>query len=764
MFDSNRGSRRYWLALAFVAFGLAFGAGLASAQAQKTDYVLNTPYVCPNGSSYTFTKKIGTGYRSMCYYTVLHNGRLFTKAVSACRQMTGYLRGCKLQGAAAPSAVPAAEDWHSRPTRPSYLAAMPYVEKVKSTIKGSSPDDTSARQLTVFNYLGEMIVQLHDATTRYGTLYTPDEMRLRTAYALAAKRITDDYAKTHTPAQAANLQHLSGHYEFMDDQFYRQWSQALLPADFLKAYNHAYFGMLAQYSAHVDQERKQNAEAAARAKAARQAEAQGTPGLPNDPGSVAARRCLELGGSQLQCLGKGISAGFFGLAGMKPSDLFPTSNYTGPTLTGLYKSGNGVDAGFADTKVGFGNCGKLIIDDRPYTLVRNGNQIVIRVNSSPRSFSFLLQPDGRLVGPPSAPFAGKIVTGYRHYWEYKYNKETGQYVPGSGHEVSVPIYAPLTETCNIGTLRPAGAMPSDPGMLTDIANVIEGLTGHASSISGQHQNPPPGIRMAGVYTSPGGLKASFATASVILDCGEAHVRDPYTVERAGDRLLIHVQNPASPFTATLQPDGSLSGPASVAVAGRLATGMTGDQVTYTHTNTTCMVGTLSPHGAATGSATGSTAAASQPAAGMSVAPASPSRSGGNANLSVASGFSARANPLAGRWVFLMDEPMDNVVRETGLHPPAGITACQAWAQIGAACHPATKCTPLLAAINKHTPEKFRLSADGRGAFPSGVQAGTYYVLTSAKVNNAAECWSVRVDLKPGANSVSLSTRNAEELK
>ena len=756
---SSRHSHWFPVRIAAILLGITTCAVPASAQAPKTDYSLNTPYVCPDGTSYTFTQRTGTGYFSTCYYTVEKNGRLVTKAISACRQMAGYLRGCKLQNkASSPASVPV-EDWHSRPTNPAYLSAMPYVEQVKNTIQGTSPDDTLARQVTVFTGLAEMIQRMREAGRPYGSPWTPDETRITYAYNVAAKQISDAYAGSHSPQQTNQISHLEGHYQLMDDQFYRQWTSALLPADFLNAYNHAAWGMLAQYQAHVEQEKKQNEEAVERAKAAQQAAEQGTPGLPNDAGRVALRRCLDLGGSELQCLGKGLSSSFFDLTGIKPVG----TTYSGLTLTGVYKSAHGIEVGFMDTKVNIGNCGKLIIDARNYTLRRDGKHIAINVANRPSVFSFQLQPDGQLVGPPSAAFDGKVITGYHHYYTYKYNIRTGEEIPGTRQLVTEPIYAPLTRTCAIGTLSPAGPMVSTLGVLADITKIV-GLSSGLAPANSNTEMPPPGIRMFGPYTNSGGLKAEFEAASVVLDCGEAHVRDKYTVEREGNQILVHVQNPASPFTATLQPDGSLSGPATVNIAGRILTGMTGDKINYTPRNAACSAGRLYPNGAAAPASSGSANIASQPVERLPVAQAPLLGSAANATLSVASAFPAGADPLAGKWIFLMDETMDNVVRDAGIHPPAGITACEAWVAVGAACRPATKCAPLMAAIDKHTPERFMMPANGRGAFPSGVHAGTYYVMTIARVNNAAECWNVRVDLKPGANSLALNARNAESIR
>jgi hypothetical protein len=329
----------------------------------------------------------------------------------------------------------------------------------------------------------------------------------------------------------------------------------------------------------------------------------------------------------------------------------------------------------------------------------------------------------------------------------------------------VPIYAPKTQSCSIGTLMPGAPRQVDPGTLTDIANVAGMLFGQSTNNAknGGQDLPAPGIRRAGIYTSRGGLKVEIADASVVLDCAEAHIRDNNSVERTGSQILVHIQNAASPFTATFQPDGSLLGPASVAIAGRLVTGMTGDQINYLTRSAQCSVGRLFPNG---GSAQASSGSASTPArttatASVGVIPASVSSSTGNAALSVASGYPAGASLVAGRSIFLMKDRLINLLKGIGLHTPVGISSSQAWAGIGAACRPASKCTALLSQIAKNVPTRFVMPANGRGAFPSRVPAGIYYVMTMATVNKAALCWNVPVDLKPGANSVVLdnATRN-----
>ncbi len=763
-------SRDIRFGIGIALFGLASLAWLASfanAQQPFTDYTLNTPYVCPNDTSYTFTQRKGTGYFSMCYYTIEKNGRVVGKEVSACRQMTGYLRGCKLQAGASSSAPGApVENWHSQPTNPAYLAAMPYVEQVRSEIKGSNPDDTQARQLTVFSWIPEMITQMREASRPYGSPWTKDETRITYAYNLAAKQITDDYAKTHTPQQTSELTHIVGHYEMMDDQFYKQWTAALFPADFLNDYNHAFWGMLAKYKAHVDQERKQNEEAAAKAKAAQKAEANGTSGLPTGPGYVAARRCMELGGNLLQCLGKGMSAGVYALVGMSPPGN-SSSSPTGLTLTGVY-TGGGISTDFGDEALTIAGCGNLVKVEPSYTVDARGDRILIHVQNQPAPFDFVLDPDGRLVGPGSTEVKGQIITGYRHYWVFRYNRYTGVEVPGSRHEVTEAIYAPKTERCSIATLAPTGRSATNKGMVSWLGDmtqrVFSGQDAGSAMVGIANEMPLPGIRMQGPYASSGGLKAEFETTSVVLDCGEAHVRDEYSIERTGSRILVHIQNSGSLFTESLQPDGSLSGPASVDVAGRLATGVSGTHATYTPTNAVCSGGRLYPHGAgsaATASASSSPVESTPAAATPATFPAVPEVAGANAVLSVTPGFPVSADPLAGKWIFLMKKRFDVVLRANGAPLPPGATVRQAWDLLKQHCAPPSNCTNLYEGIAHFYAAKMMMPRSGPGVFSPKVPAGTYYVMTATFFDNASMLWDVPVNVRPGENSVTLSDHNRE---
>lgn len=83
-------------------------------------------------------------------------------------------------------------------TNLTYTNDYPSVDRVKAEIRGSDPNDTLARQVGVLTYLSEEVKRIK-LNRDYRGQYTPDELRLITAYDLAAYNISQDYKKSHTP-------------------------------------------------------------------------------------------------------------------------------------------------------------------------------------------------------------------------------------------------------------------------------------------------------------------------------------------------------------------------------------------------------------------------------------------------------------------------------------------------------------------------------------------------------------------------------------
>ena len=57
----------------------------------------------------------------------------------------------------------------------------------------------------------------------------------------------------------------------------------------------------------------------------------------------------------------------------------------------------------------------------------------------------------------------------------------------------------------------------------------------------------------------------------------------------------------------------------------------------------------------------------------------------------------------------------------------------------------------------------RADITGKAVLP-GVPPGTYYMLVSIRISNQPILWDVKLDLKPGANSLTLDPKNAVPLK
>ena len=468
-----------------------------------------------------------------------------------------------------------------------YTSDLPSVARVTSEIKGSSPTDTLARQVAVFNYLYQYVDNIKYARTVRGP-YTPGEQRTMTAYRNTSYQISQDYAKTHTPDEAKAFERLHGQYE-MNSDFYADWSKRLIGARSAAANKEARSSLAATQRAHVAQEQQQYQRDAAAQQAA-------AGGLSSDPTAVATRRCLELGGSNTGCMGKGFMSGLMDMVGFGAAteEALIGPGRVGVILRGLYKNpATTATLTFEDSSVSLGGCGKLVAENHSYTVDKRPGVLHIRVENEPRPILLDMRPDGGLSGPGLIDVKGSIIIGYHTVTSTLY--KNGQ--PAiCGAQIcqtttSVPDYAPKIERCTIGSLSAPPVPRRDSAQSAADSGPIAMLTGFMNTIS--PGGDEAGLRMAGKYTT-GMLLLDFSSNSLVLDCGRAHVRQPYTVENAPSALLIHVNNSGGPFTLALQPDNTLRGTGSTTVNGRLVTGMNGDNVAFAAHSERCDVGTFRP--------------------------------------------------------------------------------------------------------------------------------------------------------------------------
>ena len=146
---------------------------------------------------------------------------------------------------------------------------------------------------------------------------------------------------------------------------------------------------------------------------------------------------------------------------------------------------------------------------------------------------------------------------------------------------------------------------------------------------------------------------------------------------------------------------------------------------------------------------------------------------GAATLTVTGGLPPQpgaANPLAGRPVTLLKQSFEQFLRKDGIwegppggqkvHPLLGWVSTCVTGQADVCSYPFHQMPSSIAG-------SIKLDAQGRGSF-QGVPPGTYYVLAFTGISDGngklqPVVWDARVDLRPGANAVTLDLRNITPL-
>ena len=119
------------------------------------------------------------------------------------------------------------------------------------------------------------------------------------------------------------------------------------------------------------------------------------------------------------------------------------------------------------------------------------------------------------------------------------------------------------------------------------------------------------------------------------------------------------------------------------------------------------------------------------------------------------------NPLALHPFVLLRTSYGDALTVAGIPVPEGASP---YKLVGQACGMQTpNCQPMMNAIKARVASAVRADASGNGTFP-GVPPGTYYLMISAAVNNKPLVWGQAVQLKPGANSFTLSPANATPIQ
>ncbi len=725
---------------------------------QQPPLQLNVPYHCGNDMIVVIKhceKRNGTEICSLVKGAP--NGPLGDEISMPKAQAAAIGMMCSTQGGDSAAQAGTTQPGTARPQASSsdYTNDLPSVERVKAEIKGSDPMDTLARQVAVFTYLVSYIDRIKYNRTVRGD-FTPGEQKMMGAYRLAAYQISQDYAKTHAPAEAADFERLHGQYE-MNDGFYKDWSKRLIGPQSAAAYKGAEAGLAASGQKHYEQEMADYKRDSAAQQAADK-QIFGTQGLSNDPTAVATRRCLELGGSSVGCMGKGFMSGLMDMVGFgaEAQEELTGPGKAGVVLSGVYKNPATVTTlGFGESGVTIGGCGKLVDDSHNYTIEKRPGSIRVTIDNEPNPVVLTMRPDGGLIGPGLIDVKGRIIVGYFTHTHYENGVSAGT--------TSTPDYRPAMARCVIGSLvmppSPKAAPPPSAQPAND-SGMMGMLTGFVSTIAPGAGEV--GLRVTGKF-SAGKLLLDFSGNSLVLDCGQAHVRQPYTVENTPNAFLIHVQNSGGLFTLALQPDNTLRGAGSTAVNGRLVTGMNGEDVAFAPHSESCEVGTFRPKTGATPAISVATASPAPAPVATAATPASASTAAGGAGmkLAISSSFPGGSNPLAGGTVFLMSDRFDSALRKAGAPILADTTPGKALQLWTANCLPPKECKALVSAMHQYYVGKATLDSAGKSTLIAPVSPGSYFVFGGGRSADGGLVWDVPITLKAGENTITLTAGNAE---
>ena len=459
---------------------------------------------------------------------------------------------------------------------------------------------------------------------------------------------------------------------------------------------------------------------------------------PQDPQTREMHRCVTAGRLPASCMGNGLMNSLMGGVNSMLSSVAPGvvgKEVTGPQMAGVFAGAGGWRLEFDEASVAL-SCADMIPDSHAYKLAFVDNRAVITIASTPREVVLTLAGD-TLAGAGPVVVDGRLSEGVHDGIDY------------SGKPVTVYAYRAVTRTCVRPALTSKGA---GPGVIDTGKNVLEAMFSDGKTAA----PTPPGLRMYGTYAGASGFSVEFFPESAILGCGPDVARAyPYTVIADGRQAAVKVEAPDHPLLFALRPNNTLDpgGSAPYEVQGRRITGQDdNDDFTFAPLNASCNLGVLAP-----GSVPSTTVATtSGPAA---IAAAAPVLTPGNAVLRVSSGLPlvGGRNPLAGHTYVLMKQSFEGALAGAGFAPPAGMSPLKGY--LIACANRQPSCQQGMTGTNASTVSGVRADGNGQAQLP-GVPPGTYYFFCLGAYNNQALKWEFRVELKPGANAVTLDQSNA----
>jgi len=527
------------------------------------------------------------------------------------------------------------------------------------------------------------------------------------------------------------------------------------------------------------------------------AAAGGPPPPSSDPQTRQMNRCITSGRLPASCTGNALLGGFTSMIGNVTNALLGTGNGedakpdSGPNMAGVFVGTGNWRVDFVTDGV-LVNCSYLSPNGQHYKInFREGNAVVV-IDTTPKPLMLTYHPNNTMTAPGPVTIDGVIATGTAgggstpghmesHSTTTTERIDASQYGAHSGDTMSYagngqydathttttntyvagtssPTYAtfsPRRVTCPALNLSTKGATVGVETMQTDLLK----------SMFGGDKGPPTpaGIRMHGIFAASTGFSVQFFPELAVLGCGPDAARAyPYSVAAEGSNAVININAPDHPLKLVLKNDGSLDPGSADAyqVHGRFIAGQdNNDNFTFGPMERSCNLAVMTPSKTIPSSG-GNAAAMVRTASANPPTLSTPDHVLGNATLAITSGFPTQPgtpNPLAMHPYTLIRDSFPSIVSKAGVTVPAGSNPYKVF---GMACGThSPDCQKIMDALKGEAVSAVRADANGSGTLP-GVPPGTYYLLITARYNNQAYTWKDPIQLKAGANSVTLSAQNA----
>jgi len=376
--------------------------------------------------------------------------------------------------------------------------------------------------------------------------------------------------------------------------------------------------------------------------------------------------------------------------------------------------------------------------------------------------------------------AGQYPNATQNGQIFTVRQDSSELVYGPTGTRTVTTFTTKTADCNAGVFLPIGASPmqqvkNDMEILTTIGAGMGVLMngGNLKDTTKEmlapesDQNIAPGLRMDGRYGG-GNFGLIFHRESVTMACGDAEKALPYSIRRSGAKTTLVIGENPSPLSLEIMPDGSINGSGTVQVNGRIVTGATDDiqnPFTFAPNVVSCAAGRLTagaeitqPVSVAPAPVAESSAVSTGPASARGNAPAAT----GGASLRIAAAPGV-ANLLAGKALAVMKDDLENILAAAGLNPQGTSSRVAVWARACGRGATDPVCRQGLAVFGNYTVARTGFDGSGTATFPNVPTSGTFYLVADTAFSNHL-LWNVRIDLKPGANTITLDERNTTPIK